>query len=447
MKTLFRNAEAVIGREVVRTNVLVEGSTIVAVDAPASATADEVVDCTGLHLLPGVVDDQVHFRDPGITHKEDLFTASCACAAGGVTSFLEMPNTIPNTVSQAALEAKLALASRKSVVNYGFFVGATETNTAELKHAHRTPGIKIFIGSSTGNLLVDEQEALERIFAETSLTICVHAEDETLLQANKARIGETSDLHDHSRIRNHEVAMIATRRAMDLAFRHKHPLHVLHVSTGDETDVLAEHRNLVTAEACVHHIFLSVDDYDRLGTLAQMNPSLKNRDDNRRIWQALKDRRLQVIATDHAPHLLSEKARPYPQSPSGVPGVQTMLPMLLNQVAAGECSLVDVVEWMCEAPARVWDMVGKGRIAVGADADLVLVDMKKVHEVRNEEQLTKCGWSVWAGRSLTGWPIATWVMGRQVYRDGRVLTDHRGAEIQYDHGRGGYWATASDFAS
>lgn len=443
MNTLIRNATVVLPQETLRTSVLVEDGKIAAVDAAVHAQADEVVDAAGLHLIPGVIDDQVHFREPGLTHKEDLYTASRACAKGGVTSFLEMPNTRPATTTVEALHAKLSLAAEKSLVNYGFYIGATTTNLAELQQATRTPGIKIFIGSSTGDLLVDEQQALEAIFAETSLPICAHCEDETTVRANAARLAGTTDVADHSRIRDHQAAIIATRRAIDLARRHNHRFHVLHVSTGDETELLADHGNVITAEACPHHLVFSVDDYARLGTLVQMNPSLKTRQDNERIWQALLDGRIQVIATDHAPHTLEEKRQQYPKSPSGLPAVENSLALMLNEVHRGRCTLEQVVGWMCDAPARVWDMVGKGRIEVGYDADLVLVDLNKSATILNEQQETKARWSPWHGETLTGWPVRTWVLGREVFRDGQIDDSVRGSEVQYDHSRGGYWATRS----
>lgn len=440
MKTLIRNATVVTPRETLVTPVLIEKGKIATIDAAAHTEADEVVDAAGLHLLPGVVDDQVHFREPGLTHKEDLRTASRACAKGGVTTFLEMPNTIPNATTQALLDDKRKLASEKSLVNYGFYIGATPDNVAELAKATNTPGIKIFIGSSTGDLLVDGQEALERIFAETTLPLTAHCEDESTVRANKEKFADTTDVADHSRIRDVKAAMIATKRAIDLAKRHNHRFHVLHVSTGDETELLADHGNLITAEACPHHLFLNTGDYERLGTLAQMNPSLKTAEDNRRIWQALLDGRIQVVATDHAPHTWEEKQQPYPQSPSGMPIVENSLALMLNQVSQGRCTLEQVVHWMCEAPALVWDIVNKGRIAEGYDADLVLVDLNKRAEVRNEEQLTKCGWSAWNGETLTGWPVRTWVGGHEVFREGKVDESQLGTEAQFDHARGGYWA-------
>jgi dihydroorotase len=442
VKTLVKNAQVVLPDGVAGVSVLIEDERIAAVDAAIHARADEVVDATGLHLLPGVIDDQVHFREPGLTHKEDLFTGSRACAKGGVTTFLEMPNTVPNATTQERLDEKRRLAAARSLVNYGFYIGATPDNIDELRTARSTPGIKIFIGSSTGDLLVDDQEALERIFAETTLPITAHCEDEATVRANAERYRGVSDVAVHSKVRDVAAAVIATRRAIDLAKRHRHRFHVLHVSTGDETELLADHQGLITAEACPHHLLLNVDDYARLGTLAQMNPSLKTVEDNRRLWQALHDGRIQVIATDHAPHTLEEKRRPYPASPSGMPIVENSLALMLNEVNRGRCTLEQGVHWMCDAPARVWDIIGKGRIAVGYDADLVLVDLKRRHTIRNEEQFTKCGWSAWDGADLTGLPVRTWVRGREVYRDGVVNDAVRGAEARFDHARGGYWATS-----
>ena len=441
MKTLIRNASVVLPTGTHSVSVLIDGTQIADIDPAPQVSADEVVDGAGLHLLPGVVDDQVHFREPGLTHKEDLHHASRACAKGGVTTFLEMPNTTPNTIDQQQLEAKLARAADVSLVNYGFYIGATPNNLTALKEATRTPGIKIFIGSSTGDLLVDRQEDLEAIFSETTLPITAHCEDESTIRENQQRYAGTSDVADHSRIRDHRAALVATKRAIDLAFRHNHRFHVLHVSTGQETELLQDHRELITAEACPHHLFFHVGDYPRLGTLIQMNPSIKTAADNEQLWSALQNDTIQVIATDHAPHTWEEKQQPYPQSPSGLPAVENSLALLLNQVHEGRCSIEQVVHWMCDAPARVWDIVNKGRIEVGYDADLVLVDLKKTEEISNQAQQTKCGWSPWHGESLTGWPVQTWVMGHCVYSQGEFHTDRAGSEAIFDHARGGYWKT------
>ena len=447
MKTLIRDVTAVLPAGPVRTRVLIEGGRIAAIDAAIHAASDQVVPGRGLHLLPGVIDDQVHFREPGLTHKEDLTTATRACAKGGVTTFLEMPNTIPTTTTVDRLHEKLALAATKCLVNFGFYIGATPTNLPELKQATRTPGIKIFIGSSTGEMLVDDQAALEAIFAETTLPICAHCEDEATIRANAERFKGTTDVADHSKIRDHAAAIIATRRAIDLAFRHNHRFHVLHVSTGDEADFVADHRGLITAEVCPHHLFFNTDDYARLGPLVQMNPSLKTAADSRRLWQALLDGRIQVIATDHAPHTLEEKRKPYSSghggSPSGLPAVENSLALLLNEVSHGRCTIEQVVSWMSDAPARVWDIVNKGRIEVGYDADLVLVDLSKTQTIQNDQQETKSRWSPWHGVTLTGWPVRTWVLGQEVFKGGQINSSIRGQEAQFDHTRGGYWATTS----
>ena len=276
---MIKNATVIIGGQSVETSVLLDNRKIVDIDPAITTTAEKTIDASGLVLMPGVIDDQVHFREPGLTNKEDLAHASRACAKGGVTSFLEMPNTIPNATTQKLLDDKLAIASKASLVNYGFYIGATPHNVNDLKNAVRTPGIKIFIGSSTGDLLVDTQDALETIFAETTLPICAHCEDETTVNQNKAKYAGSTDVATHSKIRDHEAALIATARAIDLAERHQHRFHVLHVSTGGEVDLIraakAKH-NFVTAEACPHHLFFSIDDYEAIGFAGEDEPFDQN---------------------------------------------------------------------------------------------------------------------------------------------------------------------------
>lgn len=442
-RTLFRDAQIVLPDQVRRGSVLVEDGRIVDIDCGPTVTADIIVDCSGRYLMPGVVDDQVHFREPGLTHKEDLSAASHACAIGGVTSFLEMPNTKPPAITRQGVRDKDALGAEKSLVNYGFYIGATPDNVNELRAAgDDVPGIKIFIGSSTGNLLVDEQAALEKIFAETTLPICAHCEDETTVRANAERFEGSSDITNHSRIRDERAAMIATKRAVDLANRHKHRFHVLHVSTAAELQFLVDPAPYVTAEVCLHHLEFNVDDYPRLGSRIQMNPSIKTKADNEGLWQALLDGTIQVIATDHAPHTLEEKAQPYPQSPSGLPAVENSLALMLDRVTKDQCTLPQVAGWMSDAPARVWDIIGKGRIAVGYDADLVLVDLERQKTIRDEEQQTKSRWSPWHGETLTGWPVATFIAGVPVWTlETGFEEQHRGSKLTFEHGRGGYWAT------
>lgn len=442
MRTLYKNASVVFPDRVQSACVLVDNGVILDVDASPTSSADEVVECDGLHLLPGVIDDQVHFREPGLTHKEDLATASSACAAGGVTSYLEMPNTKPPAVTIEGVRAKESLAAQKSLVNYGFYIGATPSNVDELAKATDVPGIKIFIGSSTGDLLVDDQQALEQIFAETSLPICAHCEDEQTVRANALRLSGTRDIADHSRIRDEKAAVIATRRAIALAMRHKHRFHVLHVSTAAEIPILVDNAPYITAEVCLHHLFFNVGDYARLGSRIQMNPSIKTAADNAGLYQALLTNQIQVIATDHAPHTLEEKSRDYPESPSGLPAVENSLALMLNEAHQGRCSLTQIASWMSDAPARVWGIVGKGRIAEGYDADLVLVDLKHAHEVVDSEQYTKTKWSPWHGQTLVGAVAATFVGGKRVYdRNSGLVAAVRGQKLRFDHSRGGYWNT------
>lgn len=448
-RILIRGGQVASGREVRPADVLIADGKIVDIDPPSTVAVDEVVDATGLHVLPGIVDPHVHFRQPGLEHKDDFAHATRACAKGGVTSFLEMPNTKPATVSVEALHQKLDIASRHCLVNYGFYIGATLHNLDQLKLAQRCPGIKIFIGSSTGDMLVDQQETLEAIFAETTLPIAAHCEDETLVRANAARLAQRTAVAVHSEIRDHEAAIVSTRRAIDLAKRHRHRFHVLHVSTAAEIAEIRQHDQLITAEVCPHHLFFTVDDYPRLGSLVQMNPSVKTSADAAGLWQGLLDGDIHLVATDHAPHTLEEKGRPYPASPSGLPSIENSLALMLNQVALGRCRLEQVVRWMCEAPAAVWNMCDKGYLQPGADADVVLVDLQTQRTIRNQEQQTKCGWSPWDGVTLQGWPVMTMVGGRWVFRQLDAATppwfatEPVGQEIQFDPSAPGYWAKFS----
>ncbi len=446
-RTLIRDAEVVFPSGCFVTNVLIIGGKIAAIDAPPTVDADEKIDGKGLLLFPGLIDDQVHFREPGLTHKEDLFTASTACAAGGVTTYLEMPNTIPAAINENEIRAKYQLAAKKSAVNYGFYIGATTQNIVDLKSISNVPGIKIFIGSSTGDLLVDDQEALERIFAETTLPICAHCEDESTVQTNRKQFGNRQNVSTHSMIRDVKAAVIATTRAVDLAMRHKHRFHVLHVSTADEIPIFADSRPFVTAEACPHHLFFDTRDYDRLGTKIQMNPSIKPAEHPPALWQALLDGKIQVIATDHAPHTLEEKSASYPASPSGLPAVENYFALLLDSAQRKGFSYSQLASWCADAPARIWGLVGKGRIAVGYDADLVLVDPQRTRTIKDEEQFTKCKWSPWAGVTLTGWPVQTFVKGESVFKlpvdhsFGEITNVKASSAVLCDHALGGYWAT------
>ncbi len=431
---LIRHAQIILPNgELIIGDVLTRDRTIVEV-APeiTNATPTREIDAQGLTLLPGVIDPQVHFREPGLEHKEDLFTASCACAKGGVTSFLEMPNTRPPTITQQALNDKLQRASQKCLVNYGFFIGATADHLPDLILAKPTPGIKVFMGSMHGQLLVDQEAALEAIFAQGKRLIAVHAEDQDRINQRRK---EFADIHDpaiHSQIQDNQAALLATQLALKLSKKYQRRLHILHMSTAQEADLLRQDKpSWVTAEVTPQHLLLNTSAYDKIGTLAQMNPPLRSPHDNEVLWQALRDGVIDFIATDHAPHTLEEKAQQYPNSPSGMPGVETSLPLMLTAAMQGKCNVAQVAHWMSSAVAQAYGIPNKGAIAPGYDADLVLVDLNTYHPVRREELLTKCGWSPFEGWELTGWPMITIVGGQIVYDKGKLNTNVRGQALEF----------------
>ncbi|MFE1748722.1 dihydroorotase [Coleofasciculus sp. H7-2] len=414
-----------LGREIVRV-----APEILASD---SLPVDKEVDAQGLTLLPGVIDPQVHFREPGLEHKEDLFTASCACAKGGVTSFLEMPNTRPLTTTQAALDDKLRRAAEKCLVNYGFFIGATAENLPDLLEAHPTPGIKIFMGSMHGQLLVDRDTVLESIFAKGDRLIAVHAEDQARINQRRQEFAGINDLAIHSQIQDNQAALLATELALHLSKKYQRRLHILHLSTAQEADLLRQDKpGWVTAEVTPQHLLLNTSAYEKIGTLAQMNPPLRSPHDNEVLWQALLDGVIDFIATDHAPHTLEEKAQEYPNTPSGMPGVETSLPLMLTQAMQGRCSVAQVANWMSAAVAKAYQIPKKGAIAPGYDADLVLVDLDNYRPVLREELLTKCGWSPFEGWNLTGWPVLTIVGGQVVYERGKLNLEVRGEALTFN---------------
>lgn len=431
---IIRNANILLANgEFVRSDLSSHNGKITQI-APDIANPDQIpeLDATGLTLLPGVIDPQVHFREPGLEHKEDLFTASCACARGGVTSFLEMPNTRPLTTTQAALDDKLRRAAEKCLVNYGFFIGATAANLPDLLTAGPTPGIKIFMGSMHGELLVSEETALAAIFSQGSRLIAVHAEDQTRIAQRRQQFAGITDPAIHSQIQDSQAALLATQQALALSKLYQRRLHILHLSTAEEAELLRQDKPAwVTAEVTPQHLLLNTDAYKQIGTLAQMNPPLRSAHDNAVLWQALLDGVLDFIATDHAPHTLAEKAQPYPNSPSGMPGVETSLALMLTQAAQGRCTVAQVAHWMSTAVAKAYGIPNKGKIAPGYDADLVLVDMNAYQPVRREDLLTKCGWSPFEGWNLTGWAQVTIVGGQIVYNRGQLNYGVRGQALQF----------------
>lgn len=421
-------------------DVRVEGGLIQEIGSNLVRSADTIIAANDLTLLPGVIDPQVHFREPGFEHKEDLTTASHACARGGVTSFLEMPNTKPLTINQAALNDKLTRAAQKSLVNFGFFIGATAENLPDLQTATPTPGIKIFMGSMHGDLLVDQEEVLDRLFANGTRLIAVHAEDQARIAQRRQEFAGTTDPSMHSVIQDNQAALNATQLALKLSKKYQRRLHILHLSTAEEADLLRQDKPAwVTAEVTPQHLLLNTGDYEKLGTLLQMNPPIRSVHDNAVLWQALQDGVIDFIATDHAPHTLTEKGRANAANPadgkdsattvfleparvpSGMPGVETSLPLMLTQAMQGRCSVAQVSHWMSTAVAKAYGIVGKGAISPGFDADLVLVDLDHYHPVLREELQTKCGWSPFEGWNLTGWPAVTIVGGKWYMKEGSLI--------------------------
>jgi dihydroorotase len=406
-------------------DVLIENGRVAEIGVVTGSSA-HVVDGRGRWLWPGAIDGHVHFREPGPTHKEDWTTGSSSAVAGGVTTVIEMPNTSPTTTSLERLEEKRAIASAKSLCNFGLFFGASTDNLDEILRVQNIAGLKIFMGCSTGDLLVYREEDLERIFEACPHRIAVHAESELRLKARAEMFKDRNDPAVHSVIRDPESAEESVRLACKLALAHHRRLHILHLSTRLELDAVIEARQLamengfasvaVTCEVCPHHLFLNTDAYDQFGTRVRMNPPLRDEADRLHMWEGLRRGEIDIIATDHAPHTIEEKARPYREAPSGVPGVQTMLPMMLDAAFRGLCTPEQVLQWLCQGPADVWGIKGRGRLEVGLPADLVLIDPLMTRTVTDHEQLTRCGWTPWAGRTLTGWPVLTLVGGQVAYR-------------------------------
>ena len=379
-----------------------------------------VIDGTGLHLLPGAIDPHVHFRDPGNPEKEDLESGSRAAAAGGITSFLDMPNTSPNATNRLALEEKIASAAKKTVTHHGFFIGATTNNVSDLQSVQGMDGIcgiKIFMGSSTGDLLVHEQKHLENIFANTGGIIATHAEDEIRLQSRIAEFKHRTDIAAHAECRDIECALIATKRATALAKDHSHRLHIVHLTSGKEADWLSSKKgDLITTEVCTQHLTFDQDDVEKLGVRALMNPPIRYTEDKEKLWSRLKDGTIDCIVTDHAPHTLEAKSVGFPKAPAGMPGVETSLPRMLTHAKEGKCSISDIVKWMCAGPAKVYRIKNKGSLIEGFDGDLTLVDLENHRIIQDSDTWTRVGWTPYDGMELTGWPMYTIVDGNVVHK-------------------------------
>ncbi len=432
---LIRQGRAVTPAGVVETDIGVRAGRIAGLGDLSAARSAETLDARRLLVLPGVIDSQVHLREPGLEHKEDLETGTAAAALGGVTAVFEMPNTKPATTDPGALEDKLRRARGRVWCDVAFLVGASRENADRLVEYERLPGcagIKVFMGSSTGSLLVEDDETLERVLRSGVRRVAVHAEDEPRLRERRTLAESRHEPAAHPDWRDEETALRATRRLLALAATTSRPVHVLHVTTAGEVLLLAEHKDLASMEVTPQHLtFAAPECYERLGSRAQMNPPIRGEEHRAALWHAVETGIVDVIGSDHAPHTLEEKARPYPASPSGMPGVQTMLPVMLEHVAAGRLRLERLVDLLCAGPARVYGVAGKGRIAVGYDADLVLVDPRIERTIEDAMVRSRCGWTPFAGMPVRGWPVATIVRGHLVMRDDELLGEPAGRPVRF----------------
>jgi dihydroorotase len=408
---------------------------IAAIGDLGRAEAGRRLDASGLDVLPGVIDTQVHFREPGLEHKEDLESGTRAAILGGVTAVFEMPNTSPLTTTAHAIQDKLDRAAGRAWCDHAFFVGATPENAVDLAGLERLPGcagVKMFMGSSTGSLLVSEDKDIARVLAGGHRRMAVHSEDETRLVERQALIEEGVGAAQHPMWRDAESARLATERLLRLAGEVGRRIHVLHVTTAEEMEMLAEARDYATVEVTPQHLTLEAPDcYERLGTYAQMNPPIRERRHRDALWQAVAAGVVDVVGSDHAPHTAEEKGRPYPASPSGMPGVQTLVPLLLNHVAEGRLSLERFVDLTSAGAQRIYGIAGKGRIARGYDADFTLVDLKAKRVINNGDMASRCGWTPFDGMKVTGWPMATVIRGNIVVREGEVLGGPVGTPVRF----------------
>jgi dihydroorotase len=409
------------------------GSTIAEIGDLSSASAGEIIDLKGLHVLPGVIDTQVHFREPGAEYKEDLETGSRAAVLGGVTAVFEMPNTRPLTTGAAELADKVARAKNRIHCDFAFWVGGTHENTPDIPELERLPGaagIKVFMGSSTGSLLVEDDEGVANILAQTRRRAAFHSEDEYRLR-ERVDLRVENDPATHPIWRDEITALRSTERLARLAREKGARIHVLHVSTGEEIDFLKDYKDCASIEITPHHLTLCSDDYARIGTKAQMNPPVRDARHRAHLWYGVAQGIADILGSDHAPHTLEEKAKPYPASPSGMPGVQTLVPLMLDHVNAGRLTLARFVDMTSAGPARLFGIACKGRVAVGYDADFTIVDLKRRETITNQWIASRCGWTPYDGKEVTGWPIGTIIRGKRVMWQGEIVTPSKGEPVRF----------------
>ena len=396
--------------------------------------SSKVYDANGKIVLPGIIDTQVHFREPGSTDAEDLESGSRAAVLGGVTALFEMPNTNPPTSNLVEFDKKLQAAKNRMHSNYAFYFGATPDNTdqlAQLKDVEGCCGVKLFAGSSTGNLLVDKEADIEKVISKSDRIVSIHSEDEDIIKLRKKFI-KKGDVHSHAEWRNVEAAMSSTRRVVKIAERYNKKIHVLHVTTREEVDFLAMHKKNVTFETTPQHLTMYAPNcYDKLGTYAQMNPPLRTKEHYDRLWVAIKNNIVDVLGSDHAPHLKENKDKEYPNTPSGMPGVQTIFPVMLDHVNNGKLSLKQLINLMCENPCKIFGIKNKGYIKEGFDADLTIADMNKEVTIKNEMIVSKCGWTPFNNYKVKGFPVGTIVNGHLVMSDGKVVEESKGTPLKF----------------
>ena len=431
---VIRNGQVATPGGLVQTDIGVTGGRIVALGPIAASQAGETFDAAGLHVLPGVIDAHVHFREPGLTHKEDFETGARAAVLGGVTAVFEMPNSDPVTTTAERLLDKLARAKGRMACDYAFYIGGSAENAGMLGELERLPGcagVKIFMGASTGSLLLADEEGLVRALRSGRRRMSFHAEDEERLQRRKG-LALSGRPDTHPVWRDSECAHAAAQRLLRLARAAGRQIHVLHATTAEEMALYALNRDIATVEVTANHLTLVAPDcYERLGAYAQMNPPVRDAAHRAALWQAAANGLIDAIGSDHAPHTRAEKDGVYPQTPSGMPGVQTLVPVLLTHVAEGRLSLQRLVDLTSAGPARIYGIAGKGRIAAGYDADFTLVDLKAVRTIRNADMASRCGWTQFDGMQATGWPMATVVRGRIAMRDGEAQDAPSGAPVRF----------------
>jgi dihydroorotase len=441
MGTLIKNAKIVNENRIVEGDILIENKRIAKIDSSISTETHNIIDVEGSLLIPGLIDDQVHFREPGLTHKANIFSESRAAVAGGITSYMEMPNTIPQTLNQDLLLHKINIGKKKSLANFSFFFGASNENIEEVLKIDfkNVPGVKIFMGSSTGNMLVDDYTVLNSIFSKCPALIATHCEDEETIQNNlilaKNKFGNNIPINEHPKIRSREACYKSSSLAIELAKKHNSRLHVLHISTTEEIELFTNKVPLeskkITSEACIHHLTFSQQDYKTLGSKIKWNPAVKDLTDQKAIWKALLDNKIDVIATDHAPHTIEEKSKEYLSCPAGGPLVQHALPMMLQHMKNGKISIEKIVEKMCHAPAVCFNINSRGFIREGYYADLVVIDEKKSWEVTNQNILYHCNWSPFIGRKFDYSISHTFINGNLSYHNGRFFEKEMGMLLEF----------------